>query len=416
MSDVAAPLTIAVGDVVVSTELKGLIHRARNVGRHAVFLADIEPHHTPLRVVHRHDDWCLAGHEHHRRGIGRVVLRFVQTSRLPDHRRRGTGEENKEDPSETIHEHRAPKQSHHSIFLGKLQGIVLDFFANICYILARQNPGDLMYILIPLLFLTACNSGNQSVLNGQRVKDQLEANLRTTVSDIALRDPALAAETEPFLVTFRDHFAPLAFTETDSGMNLMGHPPCRVPSAPYFGFAAPHQKAAERNIGGWLDRAEALFIADVLPPDDLMAPYVTLHELKHAEQYERGDPRDPLPRIAGARWPRERGATEFEVRLENAGSDGRFNRAVAVLVARSNAHELTEATYGNVVYPKLDGVAQEIFPGISPIGADLLGVSIIYAFNMALLTDTSEESRDRLVSTLQMGFTDPAVHQLYPPR
>lgn len=266
--------------------------------------------------------------------------------------------------------------------------------------------------MLALFFFIGCATAPNP---SSHAKAQLEQSIATVVAAVSAKDAGLGTEAAHLQAAFAINFGPLVFTEDEQKMRISGIEPCRASDVPCFGYAFTHHGADDRNIGGWVDNAQMLFTSDVLPPDDKMAGFVALHELRHYEQFAKEMPADPKPRTAGDRWPRERDATEFEVGLERAATNGAFDRVVSDLVARERAHTLEHATFGNVVFPKLDDSAEQIIPNISPIGTDLLDVSVIYAFNVALLTDTSEEARDRLISTLQMGLADPQVHALYNP-
>jgi hypothetical protein len=266
-----------------------------------------------------------------------------------------------------------------------------------------------------LLFLLTCSSAPSTIETGQAVQTALLANMAKTVDVVRLNDNEAATEADKLIEIFRSQFAPLDYVEYDDHIAIRGSARCGATESRCFGFAAPHNKSGDHTIPGWMDGPALLVIPDALPADDLMAPFVAFHGLQKNAQFQRLAPPDPLPRVSGERWPQEREATELEIRLLEAATNGRFSQVVNDLVARERSHNLRTVTFGNVEYPALNGEAARIMPGISPIGADLLNMSIVYAFNMKLFTNTSDEIRDRTISTLQIGLGEREVQALYHP-
>lgn len=257
--------------------------------------------------------------------------------------------------------------------------------------------------------IPACSNGSKE--HSIEVKNRLDTRMAEAIAHIEPYDPRLSQDANELLMMFRASFGSVAFSEEDHSVQMFGYPECPLhyqPSlVPCYGFAAT--RGGGRNIGGWDSRANVLFIDESLSVDDPVTPFVVLHELRHASQSMNGMTMDPMPRRAGDIWTRERDATEFEINLENAATNGRFNETITALMDRYRDGTLTSVTVNGIVYPALTTEAEDLFPGITPLGRDLLNVSIIHAFNLPITNDKST-----MTSNLQVGLADPKVQAIMP--
>lgn len=253
-------------------------------------------------------------------------------------------------------------------------------------------------LLILILFIDPTFVSMERSVNA---KARLEQVVGQYIENISMYDPRLAEEAQELLSLFSSRFVPASVLVTERTFSPISRGTCRIPSGCFtFGLAPPSIGTA----GRWDDLGEALVVMQNVS-DDPISVFVVLHELRHAQQYLDGQPLDPLPRSAGDPWAREADAMAFEIRLLHASTAGRFGDLVGQLVAAHRVGLISSVTRNGIVYPRTNGIAEELFPEISSEGRNVVDVAIIHTFNLVL----GSQADDVMTSNLQMGLRDPDV-------